>query len=76
MVTNCFFVSMYDAKTKRWPIPSSKDLKKLQQEAGLLGDHGSWVITVITGYHQKQSPRNMKKRLGIGVFSSGKLASD
>lgn len=32
MVTNCFFVSMYDAKTKRWPIPSSKDLKKLQQE--------------------------------------------
>ena len=39
MVTNCFFVSMYDAKTKRWPIPSSKDLKKLQQEAGLLGHH-------------------------------------
>ena len=47
MVTNCFFVSMYDAKTKRWPIPSSKDLKKLQQEAGLLGDHGSSLSSLV-----------------------------
>ena len=67
MVTNCFFVSMYDAKTKRWPIPSSKDLKKLQQEAGLFVSHGSslvitrlspgyhWLSLVITGYSQEVS---------------------
>jgi len=32
VVTNCFFLSMYDAKSKRWPVPSSKDLVKLQQQ--------------------------------------------
>ena len=42
VVTNCFFLSMYDAKSKRWPVPSSKDLVKLQQQVA--GGGGDTVV--------------------------------
>ena len=34
IVTNCFFVSMFDGR--RWPMPSGKDLEKLQKQVASL----------------------------------------
>lgn len=57
-----------DVRCEDEPLADTFEQRLEEVAAGGRAVGRPWVITVITGDHQKQSPRNMKKRLGIGVF--------